>query len=104
MSTAAAKLPTRTEAGSDAGSESGEAALSSFLNLLEQDYPHEMIRVSRPVDPARYEVSAVLKHLENRGKFPLVCFEEPKDVEGRPCPHTLLSNVFASRDKRRSEE
>ena len=76
-----------------------EMALNSFLQLLEQEHPNEIIRIKRPVDPARFEVAAVLKHLENCGKFPLVCFEQPKDVEGRPTAFSLLSNVYASRER-----
>ena len=51
-----------------------ELSLREFLDSLEKNFPSEMIRVSRPVDPAKFEVSAVLKHLEDLGKFPLVSF------------------------------
>ena len=80
-------------------SQAGKDSLRSFLRLLEQSHPNEVLRVSRPVEPSKFEVSAVLKHLENRGKFPLVYFEHPKDVQGRPSSFPLLSNVFASRER-----
>ena len=73
--------------------------LRGFLERLEKEHPAEMIRVNRPVDPAQFEVSAVLKHLENRGKFPLVYFEQPKNLHGQVSKHPLLSNVFASRER-----
>ena len=76
-----------------------ELSLRDFLNLLEKDFPNEMIRISRPVDPARFEVSAVLKHLENLGKFPLVYFEKPKDLQGCDSAFPLLSNVYACRER-----
>jgi 2,5-furandicarboxylate decarboxylase 1 len=82
-----------------AGSHTGEADLRAFLRILEERYPGEIIRVEHEVEPAKYEVSAVLKHLENRGKFPLVHFERPKDVQGRPSVFPLLSNIFASRER-----
>jgi len=75
------------------------ASLREFLEFLEKDYPHEVLRVSRPVDPAQFEVSAILKHLENRGKFPLVVFEKPKDLNGNVSHYPLLSNIYASRER-----
>ena len=77
----------------------GELSLRSFLELLEKECPREMIRISRPVDPARFEVTAILKHLENRGKFPLVRFDQPKNLKGDVSPHPLLSNIFATRER-----
>ena len=77
----------------------GELSLRSFLELLEKESPREMIRISRPVDPARFEVTAILKHLENRGKFPLVRFDQPKNLKGDVSPYPLLSNIFATRER-----
>jgi UbiD family decarboxylase len=77
----------------------GELSLACFLDTLERNHSEEVLRISRPVEPSRFEVTAVLKHLENRGKFPLVCFEHPKNVHGQPVPFTLLSNVYASRER-----
>lgn len=77
----------------------GEKSMREFLATLDRDHPRETIRVDRPVAPHEYEVSAVLKHLEILGKFPLVRFPEAKNLNGAACPHTLLSNVFASRER-----
>lgn len=77
----------------------GSASLRNFLELLERERPRDVLRIRKPVDPARYEVSAILKHLENRGKFPLVCFEQPKNVQGGASAFQLLSNVYASRER-----
>src|SRR5690348_1169862 len=76
-----------------------ELSLGSFLQTMEKNFPNEVIRVSHPVEPAKFEVSAILKHLENRGKFPLLVFENPKDTEGRPAAIPLLSNIYASRER-----
>ena len=73
--------------------------LRQFLDVLERKYPHEMVRVARPIDPARFEVTALLQHLENDGKFPLVLFESPLDLHGRPSGFPLASNVFARRQR-----
>ena len=76
-----------------------ELTLRSFLEMLEKEHPREMIRISQPVDPARFEVTAILKHLENRGKFPLVRFDQPKNLHGNLVPYPLLSNIYATRER-----
>src|SRR5579885_825180 len=76
-----------------------ELSLANFLSKMEKESPGEVIRITRPVAPAEFEVSAILKHLENQGKFPLLVFEKPKDVQGRPSQLPLLSNIYATRER-----
>ena len=71
--------------------------LSGFLQKLEERFPDDLVRVERAVSPARYEVTAVLQHLENDRKFPALLFDKPLNLEGRPSSFPLLSNVFATR-------
>ncbi len=73
--------------------------MREFLEVLEREHPSEMIQIDQPVAPHQYEVTAILKHLENLGKFPLVRFTQPKNLKDESCPYTLLSNVFASRER-----
>ena len=89
----------KTLATSVKGSSVEELSLRGFLNLLDKEHPSEVIRIPRPVDPALFEVSAILKHLENRGKFPLLYFENPKDLHGRISAYPLLSNIYATRER-----
>ena len=77
----------------------GELSLATFIEQMEREFPSQVIRIGRPVDPAKFEVSAILKHLENRGKFPLLIFEKPKDQHGNISPLPLLSNIYASRER-----
>ena len=86
-------------AGPQTAAATSELSLRRFLETLEQDHPRQLIRVTRPVDPARFEVTAVLKHLENLGKFPLVRFEHPQTLHGKPSPYPLLSNIYAARER-----
>ena len=79
-----------------AATATGELSLRRFLELLAKQHPEQMIRVNRSVDPARFEVTAVLKHLENRGKFPLVQFERPQTLHGKPSPYPRFWNGFNS--------
>lgn len=73
--------------------------LRGFLNLLRERCPQEIVTVGRPVSPAEFEVTALLKHLENRGRFPAVLFEKPLNLKGEVSPLTLASNLFATRER-----
>ena len=73
--------------------------LRTFLRLLEEHYPDELVRVPREVDPANFEVTAILQHLENRQRYPLVLFERPRTLHGTVSPFPLISNVYATRER-----
>lgn len=72
--------------------------LRSFIEKLTNEAPEEIIRVHREVDP-RFEITAILQHLEDLGRFPAVLFEHVKDVEGKSTEFKLITNVFATRKK-----
>jgi UbiD family decarboxylase len=55
------------------------------------------VPVERKVDPARYEVTALLQHLEEMKKFPAMLFERPLNLHGELSRFPLLSNLFATR-------
>jgi len=74
-----------------------ERSLREFLGRLERDHPEQIVHVGEPVDPRRFEVSAVLQHLERRRKYPLVVFDHPLDLTGAPSAFPLVTNVFATR-------
>jgi 2,5-furandicarboxylate decarboxylase 1 len=65
--------------------------LRSFIAELEATSPEDVARVTKPVSP-RYEMSAVLTHLERRKRFPLLYFE---NVAGHNAP--VVINAQASR-------
>jgi 2,5-furandicarboxylate decarboxylase 1 len=73
--------------------------LQSFLAKLGEVMPQDLITIDRAVRPARFEVTALLKHLELEGKYPLLLFANPTDVKGEKSEFKLLSNVFASRQR-----
>ena len=54
--------------------------LREFLDLLQERYPDQMVRVHKEVDPAHFDVTAILQHLENRDRYPLVLFEQPRNL------------------------
>lgn len=60
--------------------------------------PADLRRVSRVTDPNRFEVTAVLQHLEDRGEFPAVLFDNPLNHHGKPSAFPLVTNLFATRE------
>ncbi|MFQ5682564.1 MAG: UbiD family decarboxylase [Candidatus Binatia bacterium] len=71
--------------------------LRDFLEELEERLPFDFVRVERSVSPKQFEVTALLQHLEDQKKFPVLLFERPLDLDGKPSAFPLLSNVFATR-------
>src|SRR5690348_11629913 len=76
-----------------------ELSLAAYLQTIESRFPQDVIHVTKPVEPSKFEVSALLKHLENRGKFPLLVFDNPRDVNGGASSLPLLSNIYATRER-----
>jgi len=73
--------------------------LKQFLAQLEDRLPADLLRIDRPIDPSRFEVTALLQHLENRSRFPALLFEKPLNLHGRPSSFPVLSNLFATRER-----
>jgi 2,5-furandicarboxylate decarboxylase 1 len=65
--------------------------LRSFIAELDATSPEDVARVTKPVSP-RYEMSAILTHLEKRKRFPLVFFQKSKDSQA-----AVVINAQASR-------
>ena len=69
------------------------------LLALERDAPAEIVHVTQPVDPARFEVTAVLQRLEDLGRYPTVVFDQPLGLDGEPAEMALVSNLYATRER-----
>ena len=65
--------------------------LRSFIAELEASSPENVARVTKQISP-RYEMSAVLTHLERRKRFPLLIFENPDNGQA-----PVVINAQASR-------
>ena len=46
--------------------------IHAFLQDLKKKLPEDVIQISKPVNPANFDVSAILKHLEVSGLFPMM--------------------------------
>ena len=73
--------------------------LRFFLDDLQERLPYDFVRIEQTVAPHQFEVTALLQHLENQKKFPVLFFEKPLDLNGKPSAFPLLSNVFATRQR-----
>jgi 2,5-furandicarboxylate decarboxylase 1 len=71
--------------------------LRSFIKQIESEHPGDLRRVAKEVDPANYDVTAVMEHLYRRGERPAVLFEHPKNLKGEVSDIPVLINVFAER-------
>jgi 2,5-furandicarboxylate decarboxylase 1 len=69
--------------------------LRSFLALVERSLPGELVKIGSSVSP-RFGVTAVLQHLDDTGRYPLVIFDDVYDLAGNP-GRRVVSNLFADR-------
>ena len=66
-------------------------SLRGFLQMVETDFPDELLRIRQPVDP-RFDMTAIVFELERLGKSPVVIFEHPT-ANGMP----VVTNVAGNR-------
>ena len=74
-------------------------SLSSFLEDCRREIPAEVVHVTPEVDPANYDVSAIIKHLGAARKFPLLIFDRPRNLHGRVSDFKLVMNFTISQRK-----
>jgi len=73
-------------------------SLRSFIEQIDHQHPEDLAVVKRAVDPNNYDVSAILEHLTQRQRFPMVLFESPLNLRGAASGMRVVSNVFATRE------
>jgi 2,5-furandicarboxylate decarboxylase 1 len=73
--------------------------LREFIGFLESEHPDQLLRIDAPVDPANFDVTAILEHLNKRGERPLVIFEHPLSLKQEDSRIPVVSNVFATRER-----
>jgi len=61
--------------------------------------PGDLVEIDRPVKPHDFEVTALLKQLEDEHRYPAVLFRHPLDPEDRPSEFPLLTNMYATRER-----
>src|SRR5918995_6291726 len=76
-------------------------SLSTFLEECRREIPNEVIHVSKPIDPAHYDATAIIKHLGAQKKFPIAIFEQPLNLRGNVSEFKLVLNCEISQRKTR---
>src|SRR5437016_2816267 len=76
-----------------------DTSFLDFLLRLEEEAPAEVLHVTEPVNPERFEVTSVLQRLEDLGHYPMVVFDRPLDLFGNPSPYPIATNVYATRQR-----
>lgn len=72
--------------------------LRTYLARLEKEMPEDLIVIDKEVDP-KFEITAIQQKLEDENKFPLLLFNNVKNLYGKPSGFKVAANVFASRQK-----
>ena len=73
--------------------------LRTFLEKLKTDLPDQYATVEKPVDPADFDVTAILEHMTQSKKDHVVVFEKPKNLRGEVSDIRMVSNVYATRER-----
>jgi 2,5-furandicarboxylate decarboxylase 1 len=73
--------------------------LRTYLADVHREVPDELVCIDRQVNPANYDCTAIIKHLDALKKFPVVVFEAPLNLRGEVSPVKLMLNAEISQSK-----
>jgi UbiD family decarboxylase len=73
--------------------------LRTYIAELHREVPDELVCIDREVNPAGYDCTAIIKHLDALKKFPVVIFERALGVNGQVSPVKLMLNAEISQSK-----
>ena len=73
--------------------------LGGFISQVKESYPDEVVEVKRTVRPDQYDVTAILEHLSDESRFPMVHFKSTRNLLGEASEYSVVSNVFATRER-----
>src|SRR5215475_11572022 len=74
-------------------------SLRTFIEDCQRELPGEVIHITKEVDPANYDVTAIIKHLGAQKKFPIIIFDNPLNLNGKVGPIKLTMNCEISQGK-----
>lgn len=72
-------------------------SLRTFLAEYGEAFPQDYLTIEKPIEPAKFDATAILEHLDKRGERPMVLFQQPSSMTGELSKVPLLMNVFATR-------
>ena len=70
-----------------------------YLDSLKKLCPDQVLVIDEEVNPADFEVTAILQKLEMAGQYPLVYFTRPLNLKGEVSQFPIATNIFASRER-----
>ena len=73
--------------------------LRTFIADCQRELPGEVIHITKQVNPANYDVTAIIKHLGAQKKFPIIIFDNPLNLNGKVGPIKLTMNCEISQGK-----
>ncbi|MFC2071491.1 UbiD family decarboxylase, partial [Chloroflexota bacterium] len=73
--------------------------MNDYLDSIKKLHPEEVLTIEEEINPANFEVTAVLKHLEMAQKYPMLHFTKPLNLKGEMSEFPLVTNVFATRER-----
>ena len=74
-------------------------SLRTFIEDCQRELPGEVIHITKEVNPANYDVTAIIKHLGAQKKFPIIIFDNPLNLNGKVGPIKLTMNCEISQGK-----
>lgn len=73
--------------------------LRRFIAAVEPEQPDRVVHIDRPVDPADFEVTAILQQLEDAGRNPMAIFDQPENLFGEISKFPLITNIYTERER-----
>jgi len=73
--------------------------LRGFIDEVREQHPEDMADVWPTVNPANFEATAILQHLDLDKRYPLTYFHKPLDLNSNQSRFGLVSNVFGTRER-----
>lgn len=70
--------------------------LRFWLERIEKNFPEEILKVSKQVNPSAFEATAILHQMESQGRFEAVLFEKALNMNGSLSPFRILMNTFGT--------
>jgi len=74
-------------------------SLRTFLEDCRREIPNEVVNVTKTIDPAHYDATAIIKHLGAQKKFPIAIFDRPLNLHGQVSEFKLVLNCEISQRK-----
>src|SRR5712672_3374552 len=74
-------------------------SLRTFIEDCQRELPGEVIHITKEVNPANYDVTAIIKHLGAQKRFPVIIFDKPLNLNGTVSDIKLTMNCEISQRK-----